>query len=62
MTPEQAAQLNKLITEYANAAIAIADSWAGAADPADYDQIVEDCNTAKAKLDAYIKSLIKDSK
>lgn len=60
MTPEQAAQLNKLITEYANAAIA--DSWAGAADPADYDQIVEDCNTAKAKLDAYIKSLIKDSK
>lgn len=60
MTREESEQLNKLISAYTESAIA--DSWAGAADPADYEQIVEDCSAAKAKLDAYIESLTKDSK
>lgn len=55
LNPKQAEKLKKLISNYAESAIA--DSWAGSADPEDYESIVESCNAAKKKLDDYITTL-----
>ena len=58
MTPKEATRLTALISAYTDSAIA--DSWAGSADPDDYEKIIEGCVNAKAKLDTYIQSLIKE--
>lgn len=55
LTKKEKRKLKRLITAYKNSAIA--DSWAGSADPEDYESIVESCNAAKKKLDDYIATL-----
>ena len=55
ITKQEKAKLGKLIEAYKNAAIA--DSWAGSADPEDYEYLVESCKAAKKKLDDYITTL-----
>ena len=55
LNPKQAEKLKKLISNYAESAIA--DSWAGSADPEDYESIIESCTEAKEKLDTFIESI-----
>lgn len=58
LNPRQVEKLKKLISNYAESAIA--DSWAGSADPDDYESIVESCELAKQKLDNFIVELTKE--
>lgn len=55
ITKQEKRKLKSLITAYKNSAIA--DSWAGSADPEDYESLVESCFAAKKKLDDYITTL-----
>lgn len=55
LTKQEERKLKKLIEEYKNSAIA--DSWAGSADPEDYESILESCTEAKEKLDAFVESI-----
>lgn len=55
ITKQEKRKLKRLITVYKNSAIA--DSWAGSADPEDYESLVESCKAAKKKLDDYITTL-----
>lgn len=55
MTPSQAQALRDLIVEYRDAEIA--ESFKGAGDPADWDQIVKDRDTAKKNLETLIHNL-----
>ena len=53
LTKQEERKLKKLIEAYKNSAIA--DSWAGSADPEDYESIRESCTEAKEKLDAFVE-------
>lgn len=55
ITKQEKRKLKRLITAYKTSAIA--DSWAGSADPEDYESLVESCKAAKKKLDDYITKL-----
>lgn len=55
ITLEQKNELDKLIKNYTESAIA--DSWAGSADPEDYESIVQSCTEAKEELNAFVESI-----
>lgn len=57
MTQKEADKLKRLITDYRNAAIA--DSWKGGGDPADFPEIEKRLLDARKALNAFIMSLIK---
>ena len=52
---KQAAKLKQLIKDYAETAVA--DSWAGSADPEDYENIRGDHKDSEEALFAYLASI-----
>lgn len=53
--PRQAAKLKRLIKDYAETMVA--DSWAGSADPEDYESIRGSHKEAEETLDKYIAKI-----
>lgn len=51
----QVSKLKRLIKDYAETMVA--DSWAGSADPLDYESLRESHVEAEAKLEAYLSEL-----
>lgn len=60
LTKKQAGKLNRLVQDYAETMVA--DSWAGSADPEDYQSIRGSHAEAADKLRNYISALVEEVK